>query len=651
MKNHTDVLIVSQSEQAICAGAPQIYLDGRLESDIRVASWHKRSGRRIIVKKVIHNNLYMLKIFFRAVPLYSIGYALLVVARSVLFNTVGNVLFIQYIVKSVEFAVAHPEETQKALVQLIVVTCVYYGLVLLFNTVKEGIFNNSLTKNAEIKVNRVFSKMMFEKSCSIDLGCYDDQKYYNDLVAANNESNNRAWNTYWNFVSLMENLSVLLSLFYIISSLDFVVFILAVMINIFSFLYQIKLNKINGEIYNKTLPYHKEIDYVNRMFFLKQNAKDMKMTNIGSVLFDKLTSSSKKLSDIHAAYGAKKSMVSSGDNLMKKILGDFLTLFYLAYMVLVKCAYSFDVMTALWNAYGTIKGNMNHFVDSVKELHNNSIHIEKFIHFMGIENSIVSDKGLKNSADTPITIEFVDVSFSYDGEHKILDGLNFKINANEKVAIVGSNGAGKSTLVKLLLRLYDPDNGKILVNGIDIRDYDVEFYRKNLCSILVQNFQLFALTLYENVKMDIVDEKAEGADLDQALHMVGLSDVIERLPDKGDSDYSREFNGDGVVFSGGQKQKLALARVLLNDKKMAILDEPSSALDPKAESEFNELVFNMLPEKTIVIISHRLSTTKMADRIMLIQNGKVTEDGSHNELMKNNGVYAKMFEMQSRRYK
>lgn len=603
------------------------------------------------MKKVIHNNLYMLKIFFRAVPLYSVGYALLISARSILFNTVGNVLFIQYIVKTVEFAVAHPEETQRTLAQLIAVTCAYYGLVLLFNTVIEGIFNNSLKKNAEIRVSHVFAKMMFEKSVSIDFGCYDDQKYYNDLVAANNESDGRAWNTYRNFVNLTENVLVLLSLFYIISSLDFVVFVLAVVINVLSFLYQIKLNKINGEIYNKTMPCYKEIDYANRMFFLKRNAKDIKMTNIGSVLSDKLASSSEKLSDIHAAYGAKKAIACSGDNLMKKILGDFVTLFYLAYMVLVKCAYTFDVMTALWNAYGTIKGNMNNFANSIKELHNNSIYIEKFIHFMEMKNSIILDRGLKDNADTPITIEFVDVSFSYDGEHKILDGLNLKIKANEKVAIVGNNGAGKSTLVKLLLRLYDPDNGKILVNGTDIRDYDVEFYRKNLCGILVQDFQLFALTLYENVKMDIVDDKAEGVCLDKALNMVGLRDVAERLPDKGDSDYSREFSDDGVVFSGGQKQKLALARVLLSDKRMVILDEPSSALDPKAESEFNELVFNMLPERTIVIVSHRLSTTKMADRVILLQNGKVAENGSHSELMKNNGIYAKMFEMQSGRYK
>lgn len=603
------------------------------------------------MKKIIRNNLYMLKLFFSTVPLYAGGYALFIIARSILFNTVGNVLFIQYIVKSVEFAIAHPQETQKTVTQLIVVTCIYYGLVLLLNTVIEGIFNNSLAKTAEIKINHVFTKIIFEKSAAIDLGCYDNQKYYQDLVAANNESNIRAWGTYRNFVNLTENLLVLLSLFYIISSLDFVVFVLAVVINVFSFLYQIKLNKMNGEIYNKTMPCKKEIDYVNRMFFLKQNAKDIRMTNIGSVLFDKLSSSSRKLGDIHAAYGAKKTLVCSGDNLMKKILGDFVTLFYLAYMVLVKCAYTFAVMTALWNAYGTIKGNMNHFVHSIKELHNNSIYIEKFIHFMELKNRVVSEKGLKNNADTPITIEFVNVSFSYDGEHKILDGLNLKIKANEKVAIVGSNGAGKTTLVKLLLRLYDPDKGKILVNGTDIRDYDVEFYRKNICSILVQNFQLFALTLYENVKMDMVDKNKDGAELDQALTMVGLSDVAESLPDGGDSDYSREFNSDGVVFSGGQKQKLALARVLLSNKRMVILDEPYSALDPKAESEFNELVFNMLPQRTLVIISHRLSTTKMADRIILIQNGRVAEDGSHSELMKNNGIYAKMFEIQSGRYK
>lgn len=603
------------------------------------------------MKKVIHHNLYMLKLFFGAVPFYAVGYVSLITARSVLFNTVGNVLLIRYLVKSVTSAIARPEETQKILMQVIAVTCVYYGLVLLFNTVIEGIFNNRLTKKAEIRVTHVFAKMMFEKSATIDLGCYDDSAYYHDLVAANNESDRRAWSTYRNFVNLVENLSVLLSLFYLISSLDFVVFVLAVTINVLSFWYQVRLNHINGEIYDKTMPYRKEIDYANRIFFLKQNAKDMKTTNISRVLFDKLTASSGKLGEIHAAYGAKKALVCAGENLMKKILGDLLTLFYLAYMVLVKCAYPFDVMAALWNAYGTIKGNMERFVDSIRELHYNSIYIEKFIHFMKLENGIVSEKGLKNKIDTPTTIEFVNVSFSYNGEHKVLDGLHLKIRANEKVAVVGRNGAGKSTLVKLLLRLYDPDEGKILVNGVDIRDYDPECYRKNIASVLVQNFQLYALTLYENVKMDLVDKEKDAALLDQTLAVVGLRDVTAGLPDQGDSEYTREFHADGVVFSGGQKQKLALARVVFDKQKPAILDEPSSALDPKAENEFNELVFEMLRGRTVVIISHRLSTTKMADRIILIQDGRVAEDGTHDELMKKNGIYAAMFAVQAERYR
>ena len=230
------------------------------------------------------------------------------------------------------------------------------------------------------------------------------------------------------------------------------------------------------------------------------------------------------------------------------------------------------------------------------------------------------------------------------------NSINIQIEKQEIKCIVGENGAGKSTLMNMLYGVLKPTSGKILVNGIDIRDYDVEFYRKRICSILMQNFQLFALTLYENVKMDLVDEE-ESANLDKAFSMVGLDDVIESLPGKGESDYSREFSDDGVVFSGGQRQKLALARVLLSDKKMVILDEPSSALDPKAESEFNELVFHMLSGRTIIIISHRLSTTKMADRIILIQGGKVAEDGSHSELIGRDGIYAKMFEMQSRRYR
>lgn len=606
---------------------------------------------REFMKKVTGNNLYMLKLFFKAAPLYAGGYALMRTARSVLFNTVGNVLFIQYLVKSVTAVIARPQEIQQVMTQMILVTCVYYGLVLLLNTVIEGIFNNYLAKSAECKVNDVFAKMLFEKSVSIDLGGYDDPAFYQDLIAANGESADRAWNTYRNFVDLLENLLVLLSLFYIISSLDFVIFVLAVMINVLSFWYQIRLNQINGEIYGKTVPCQKEIDYANRMFFVKQNAKDLKMTNISRVLFEKLTVSSQKLSDIHTAYGAKKTMVCTGDHLMKKIFGDFATLFYLAWMVLVKGAYSFDVMAALWNAYGTIKDNMNHLVGSVKELHNNSIYIEKFLHFMERENSIVSEQGFRTRADEPVTIEFVDVSFSYDGEHKIIDRLNLKISANEKVAIVGRNGAGKSTLVKLLLRLYDPDEGKILLNGVDIRDWDVEWYRKKLCSILVQNFQLFAVTLYENVKMAPVDKKADADRLDRALSMVGLRDAVNSLPARGDSDYSREFNEEGVVFSGGQKQKLALARVLSGDQKLAALDEPSSALDPKAESEFNELVFHVLSGRTLIIISHRLSTTKMADRIILLQNGRVAEDGTHDELMKKNGTYANMFQLQAERYR
>ncbi len=603
------------------------------------------------MKKIINNNLFMLKIFYKAVPMYATCFMLFIVLRSLLFSLFGNVLFIQYLVKSVEYVLQNPQQISTVLVKLIIVTCIYYGFVLLLNTVIEGIFNNSLTKKAEIKVNQTLTKLLFEKSVTIDIAYYDSPEYYNNLVVANSEANRTAWNTYRNFVNLTENTIVLLSLFAVISSLDFVVFLLALLINIISFLYQIKLNKINGEVYNLEVPHKKEIDYVNRIFFLKQNAKDMKVTSVNKIMFGKLEHSSEKLSEIYAKYGLKRAVWSGFEGLTKRVVGDFFTLFYLAYMVLVRNVYSFDVMAALWNSYSTIKGNMNNCVNAIKELHNNSIYIGKVIDFLKLENHVVSNRGLKSNENEPVSITFKDVSFSYDKENYILDGLNLTINANEKVAIVGNNGAGKSTLVKLLLRLYDPDKGNIFVNGIDIRDYDLEFYRKHICSTLVQNFQLFALSLYENVKMDVVDGKMDCATLDKVLAEVGLQEKISQFTERGNSSYSKEFDNNGVVFSGGQKQKLALGRVLFSDSKLIILDEPSSAMDPKAESEFNELVFNTFTNKTVIIISHRLSTTKMADRIILIDNGRVAEDGPHEILIKNNAKYAQMFELQSRRYK
>lgn len=593
----------------------------------------------------------MLEIFFKAVPVYATFYMLLVIMRSILFSIFGNVMLTQCIIQSVEKVMKDYSAVSNTFNNLVIVICIYYGCVLVLNTLIEGVFNRILLAKAEIKVKKVYTELLFQKSIKIDLSCYDDAAFYQELVAGNNESYDRAWNTYRNMVNLCESFVILLSLFIIISRFDFVIFLLALFINVLSALHQIGLNKINGKIYNASMPENKKIDYINRVFFLKQNARDIKITNIGNLLLADLKDSSKRLRNTYDKYGWKKAWITCLDSFIKGVFGDFCTLLYLSYMFFVQHVYSFDVMAALWNAYCTMKGYMNSFVNSVKGLHDNSIYIDKFMHFMEIDHKIVSKKGVTIDESNPIEIEFRNVTFSYDKKISILKNFNLKINANEKIAIVGKNGAGKSTIFKLLLRLYDPDSGEIYVNGFNIKDYDVEFYRKKLCNVLVQNFQQFAATLYENTKLDIVNKENDEFKMNQAYERVGFDKKIKSLSKGGESQYSKEYDDEGVVLSGGEKQKLALARVMIHPGNLVMLDEPSSALDPKSESDFNELVLHSMTQKTLIIISHRLSTTQMVDRIILVENGHVLEDGNHETLMSHHATYAKMFEMQARRYK
>ena len=240
-----------------------------------------------------------------------------------------------------------------------------------------------------------------------------------------------------------------------------------------------------------------------------------------------------------------------------------------------------------------------------------------------------------------MSLELRDVSFAYPESSFCLKHLNLKIEPGERIGIVGENGAGKSTLAKLLLRLYDPDSGQILYNGRPIGEWDVHELRKRV-GIAFQDANLYALTLRENLQyynLEATDKQRL-----RALKTVGL----DRLDDL-EKTVSREFVEDGIMLSGGEIQKLALARLLMDDFGLMILDEPSSALDPLAEYKMTKLMFE-LSNTTTIMIAHRLSTIRDADRIYLISDGEVTECGTHEELMSLDGKYAEMFRKQAENY-
>ncbi len=288
-------------------------------------------------------------------------------------------------------------------------------------------------------------------------------------------------------------------------------------------------------------------------------------------------------------------------------------------------------------------------VDTIGYLKINNIINNDYRSFLTMEEKNNYDDGLSMPIKKSHKITFENVSFCYPGTDNLLfDNFNLTIQAGEKIALVGINGAGKTTLVKLLCGLYTPDSGRILLNDIDIKNYNIRDYYKQF-TIVFQDVKVLALSIAENVaccdKSYIDNEKIE-----KYLELAGLSEKVLSLPKGIHTNLLKELDEDGIVLSGGETQKLMLARALYKDSPVIILDEPTAALDPIAESEMYEKYNSLTNEKTSIFISHRLSSTRFCDRILFMKNGKILESGSHNELMKKNGEYANMYTIQATYY-
>lgn len=279
------------------------------------------------------------------------------------------------------------------------------------------------------------------------------------------------------------------------------------------------------------------------------------------------------------------------------------------------------------------------YINNLKEV----LDYKQVIEGKEITKKEVEVKGLKD-------ICIKNVKFRYAGQDEYtLKGININIESGQKIALVGRNGAGKSTFVKLLVRLYDPSNGELLLDGKNFTEYDVRFLRSNF-GLIFQDFQYYAASIAGNVLLKKVSDPADEKIVIVALEKSGLMDKVLTLKNGIHTMVSKEFDDDGIMLSGGELQKLALARVFAKDSNIIILDEPSSALDPVSEHNLYKNVMELADNKTVIFISHRLSTTKMADRIFFFENGMITEEGTHEELMLIGGKYAEMFNLQASKY-
>ena len=297
-------------------------------------------------------------------------------------------------------------------------------------------------------------------------------------------------------------------------------------------------------------------------------------------------------------------------------------------------------------ATGMLKSNMGEFFDLITRSNDLSIYADKIKQFYDLPSTIESSIDGKQPNENAFSVEFNNVNFKYNNSEFELKNINIKINPGEKIAIVGENGVGKTTLTKLLLRLYDPDSGEIKIDNTKISDYDVNKLRHKI-GIAFQKPLVYAIPLSENMQLynDTTPEN-----LINILDKLQLTSILEKNNATLSTELTKEFDKSGIILSVGEAQKLGLSRIMFGDYGLLIFDEPSSALDPIAEYELTKMIFDQANKATTIMISHRLSTIRNADKIFLIDNGEILEQGNHDELMHLKGKYYTMFTKQAENY-
>ena len=379
-------------------------------------------------------------------------------------------------------------------------------------------------------------------------------------------------------------------------------------------------------------------------------SKDIKIFNAEDMILEKSNYHMNQIYKENHKYFTKNGAILGVIDVVNNlgIVGSFC---YISYRLLLGTV-SLANFTLYFNCLNRLIDALQSFQRYYPELARLNISLNALYEFLDIKDKSNEDGLIEDIDLSQIKVEFKDVSFKYPtSEDYVLKNCSFVINPGETVALVGRNGAGKSTIVKLLCKFYEPTSGEILLNGINISDIDTEFYYKIL-SPTFQDFRLFPFRIDENVAADTYEDISKlGYDkMDKDFKLLNIDKWVDNLPDKKANYISTLFDEKGIEPSGGLGQKLALARSMYHDGKFIIMDEPTSALDPRSEQEIFENMLAITKEKTSLFISHRLSSTKYADKILVCNHGRIDEVGTHEELLKENKLYREMFETQAGLY-
>lgn len=394
-------------------------------------------------------------------------------------------------------------------------------------------------------------------------------------------------------------------------------------------------------------PLDRRLEYFHRLFYMKDYAADMKSTPLSNSVLQEYSEVGRQKTKVASAFAWKAEALNCIHEIIFCLTELGIVLYLIQSIVSGRIPEVGMYMTLLL-AFYRLDSKIDILTYLMKDASSLSMNAEKIKAFFEIHSEIETDQ--KNLGSVPdsgnFSVELRNVGFSYENSDFFLSGLSFSISPGEKIAIVGENGAGKSTFVKLLLRLYDVTEGEIYINGKSIREYDIHALRKRI-GVAFQNTNIYAMSFARNISM--YGEVSEPA-LHEVTEMLGLDSVLAKNHTNYQAELTREFHEDGIMLSGGEAQKIALARVMSGDFGLLLLDEPSSALDPIAEYKMCQAILSTANKATTIMIAHRLSTIRDADRILVLHQGTICECGDHDQLMALHGRYYEMFTKQAENY-